>query len=371
VRQPLPWGEGWSLLPASMLRRLWVMGALVLWVGCGTPSTSDSGIDAETPDSGLNDGGPDLDAGSDAGKPPDGGNDGGANDGGANDGGANDGGANDGGANDGGKVDGGTTDGGQDAGLKDAGTDAGSQDAGAPGDASFPDGGVVMAIRFGASGGNDGIYTTAIANPDLRTVAGWFRLRINVPQTPRASNGTSQECIWSFEDNPPSTAYQLMVNTYQQNQWESHDRSQGGFLFAPVDLGWWFIAETNRAAVPATTLYWKKEGATTLNVTTGNKHPSFTFATRFLIGTDDATGQVEWFDGDIAGVKVWNAELTAAELAIEANHLNPVRMANLHAYYPFQSVATMFNDASGNGRNLSPIYSGGSWSLQTGPVVPY
>ena len=92
---------------------------------------------------------------------------------------------------------------------------------------------------FGATPGNDGLFTTQFVNPDLRTIAGWFRLRVNVPTT-------RQECIWSIEDAAPSSAYQLMLNRFQLNEWESHDRSQGGFLFAAVDLGWWFIAETSK-----------------------------------------------------------------------------------------------------------------------------
>ena len=244
----------------------------------------------------------------------------------------------------------------------DAGRDAGQPDAG-PFDAGTQDAGPVTAIRFGGGMGLDGLVTTQHANPDLRTVAGWFRLRVNVPSN-------RQECVWSFEDDAPSSAYQLMVNTFQMNQWESHDRSEGGFLFAPVDLGWWFVAETNRAAGPATALYWKKEGASTLNVATGNTHPAFPNATRFLVGTDDATGQNEWTDGDIAGLKVWNAELTKAELELEAQRLSPVRTADLFAYYPLQTVATMLQDQSGNGRNLAPISTGGTWSQQPGPAIP-
>jgi hypothetical protein len=342
-----------------MSKRLIVVVVMV-GLGCGSPAApEDAGFDAGvTADSGTSDAGlPDASMSADAGPI--------------------DSGTQDSGTFDAGQIDAGQIDAGQiDAGVKDAGFDAGTVDAGKI-DAGFAtDGGPIMAIRFGASQGSDGVYTRAIANPNLRTVAGWFRLRIAVPgvmgsPAPRASNGTSQECIWGFEDDPPSQAYQLMVNTYMLNQWESHDRAQGGFLFAPVDLGWWFIAETNNGSAPATALFWKKEGAANLSTSSGNNHPMFPNATRFLIGTDDATGQNEWFDGDIAGVKVWDAQLTPAELALEANHFNPVRLTNLHAFYPLQSVPTMFNDTSGFGRTLTPIGDGGSWSVQPGPSVPY
>lgn len=224
----------------------------------------------------------------------------------------------------------------------------------------------MSAIRFGIHPGGDGLYSPAPADPNLRTVAGWFHLRATVTGLNR------QMSAWSFENNAPSNAYQLFVTTWHTNQWESHDSRQGGFLFAPVDLGWWFIAETNRAAGPATTLYFKKLGAATLTVTNGNTHPSLTGITRFLIGTDDATGQNEWVDGDITGIKVWGAELTQAELELEANQLSPVRTTNLHAFYPLQSLGTMLTDYSGNGRNLLPITPASSgWSVQPGPTIPY
>jgi hypothetical protein len=242
--------------------------------------------------------------------------------------------------------------------------DAGTVDAGIP----LPpiDGGAIYAIHFGTHPGGDGLFSNAPVDPNLRTVAGWFHLRASVTSLNR------QLCGWSLENNAPSNLYQLFITTYHANQWEEHDSRQGGFLFAPADLGWWFVASTNRAGGPATALYFKKLGAATLTATSGNTHPSITGITRFLIGTDDATGQNEWMDGDITGIKVWNAELTKAELELEANQLSPVRTTNLHAFYPLQSVSTMLTDYSGNGRNLQPITPAtGGWTVLPGPTIPY
>ncbi len=237
-------------------------------------------------------------------------------------------------------------------------------DAGTPPvvDAGTPPSGAISAIRFGATAGRDGIFSTAPVDPNLRTVSAWVKLRVS------SATRNLQETAWTLETPAPSTAYQLMITTWHTDQWETHDSAQGGFLFAPVDTGWWFIAEAH-AVNGGTTLYFKKQGAPTLSARTGNKHPQLNGVTRFLVGTDDAAGQNEWLDGDIAGVKVWNAELTQAELEAEANQLSPVRQTSLHAYYPLQSVATMFDDASGNGRGLTPITSGGSWSVQVGPAI--
>lgn len=261
-------------------------------------------------------------------------------------------------------VDAGAPDSGTDAGV-DAGVDAGLPDSGQDSGTFVSDGGSVTAVRFGAGAGKDGLFSSSPVNPNLRTVAGWVRLRTTTV------NQNRQENMWSLENNAPSNVYQLLITTYHTNQWESHDSSQGGFLFAPVDLGWWFIAETNNSSTNTTKLYYRKDGNQTLNVTSGNTHPSISGITRFLIGTDDATGQNEWLDGDLAGVKVWGAELSQAELLLESQHLSPVRTSGLHAFYPLQTVSTMLQDSSGNGRNLTPIVSGGSWSQQTGPSIPY
>lgn len=260
-------------------------------------------------------------------------------------------------------IDAGPDDAGVDAGTDDAGVDAGPDDAGVDAGTPPSDAGI-SAIRFGVVGGQSGVFSNSPVDPNLRTVSGWVKFRVT-------STNRIQEVMYTLEDNAPSTKYQLLCTTWHTNQWEVHDSAQGGFLFTGA-IGvseWWFIAETNRFAGPATTLYYKKLGAATLTVKTGNKHPSLTGITRFLVGTDDAGGQNEWFDGDIAGIKVWNAELTKAELELEANQLSPVRTANLHAYYPLQSVATMLLDYSGNGRNLAPITTGGSWTVQSGPTI--
>jgi hypothetical protein len=354
------------------VRRLAVM--VVLLGGCGTGFEPGGWAVTVAPDSGGAD--------SDAGGPDAGSTDAGSTDGGSGDGGASDAGSSDAGTGDAGSSDGGTTDAGAsdagtgDAGLGDAGTsdagaaDAGTSDAGAVdggADAGFPwgaDGGAVASIRFGGNGGFDGLWNGSPVDPNLRTVAGWFRLRVT-------SNNRIQEVAWSIENNPPSTNYHLMVTTFHQDQWESHDKLSAGFLFAPVDLGWWFVAEANNTSGPRTALYWKKAGAATLNVTTGNTHLPIFGMTRFLVGTDDATGQNEWFDGDMAGLRVWSAELSRAELELEANHVNPQRTADLHAWYPLQDLATMRQDYSGNARHLMPIVDGGVWSVQPGPAVDW
>ena len=65
-------------------------------------------------------------------------------------------------------------------------------------------------------------------------------------------------------------------------------------------------------------------------------------------------------------------ELIELILELESKQLSPVRTANLHAFYPLQSLSTMLSDYSGNGRDLAPITPPTSgWSVQPGPAIPY
>ncbi len=222
-----------------------------------------------------------------------------------------------------------------------------------------------QALRFGTTMGSDGLMSADPVNPNKRTIAGWYRMRASPAMENR------QMTAWALQLPAPSSSYQLLNNAWHSDEWELGDSAQGGFLFAPVDLGWWFVAETNDATGDAgaeTRLYFKKEGDPMLTVKSGNHHPMLDGVTRFVLGIDDAASS-GWMDGDIAGVKIWDAALSQAELEAEAQQLSPKRTADLHAFYPLQVPETMLDDASGNRRNLTALSGTGSWSVQTGPAI--
>jgi hypothetical protein len=60
----------------------------------------------------------------------------------------------------------------------------------------------------------------------------------------------------------------------------------------------------------------------------------------------------EWFNGRLAYVRVWAAELTQTEIETEWASTTPVRTANLWANWPLTD-STDLTDHSGNGRTLS------------------
>lgn len=224
-----------------------------------------------------------------------------------------------------------------------------------------------QALRFGTTMGSDGLLSADPVNANKRTIAGWYRMKSSMVMSDR------QMSAWSLQLPAPSTTYQELNNAWHADQWESEDSVQGGFLFAPVDMNWWFVAETNDLMGPngaETKLYFKKEGDAMLTMVSGNSHPQLDGVTRFLIGIDDE-GSSGWMDGDITGIKVWSGVLNEAELEAESEQMSPKRTMDLHAFYPLQGTETMLNDASGNHRDLTSLSSAGSWTVQTGPAIPW
>lgn len=60
----------------------------------------------------------------------------------------------------------------------------------------------------------------------------------------------------------------------------------------------------------------------------------------------------EWYNGRLAYVRVWTAELTQTQIEAEWASATPVRTANLWADWPLTNAADL-TDHSGNGRNLT------------------
>jgi Concanavalin A-like lectin/glucanases superfamily len=73
-----------------------------------------------------------------------------------------------------------------------------------------------------------------------------------------------------------------------------------------------------------------------------------------------------FLDGRLAAVKMWSAELAAAEVEAELAQYQPRRTANLLRWHPFLTVET--TDYSGNGNTLS---GGSGATTEDGPPIPW
>jgi hypothetical protein len=91
--------------------------------------------------------------------------------------------------------------------------------------------------------------------------------------------------------------------------------------------------------------------------------------TGFTIGQDGNTsGRASGFTGRIAAIKVWKAELTAAEIANEMRQVLPMRTTNIAGFYPWLSTSDDEIDFSGNAATLTVT---GSPTNADGPPIPW
>lgn len=81
------------------------------------------------------------------------------------------------------------------------------------------------------------------------------------------------------------------------------------------------------------------------------------------------TSYDEYMDVRLAGIKVWDAHLSDAEIELEFTRLTPARTANLNIWTPGILTGTdRVKDYSGNGRDWT---AGGTLTDDDGPPVPW
>lgn len=93
------------------------------------------------------------------------------------------------------------------------------------------------------------------------------------------------------------------------------------------------------------------------SVNRGSAVASFTTGA-FVLGNDDTTSN-EWWNGDLWNVRTWSAQLTAQEMLIESLSNMPVRVKDLHAWWPLEGQGQeLLSDRSGSGNHLTKVGSG-------------
>ena len=73
-----------------------------------------------------------------------------------------------------------------------------------------------------------------------------------------------------------------------------------------------------------------------------------------------------WWDGRFAGIKMWDAALTASEVEAELGQYQPLRTSNLLRWHPFINAET--TDYSGNGNGLT---GGTGATTEDGPPLAW
>ncbi len=208
-----------------------------------------------------------------------------------------------------------------------------------------------MSLRSNVGGGGTGPSTRLsassgqgkmLASMRLLTVAGWFRLKA----TPSGSN-----TAWSFDR--ASFADFIQLQSGASAQLNAVGTGPAGTISGPTMAldTWYYLALV--ANGNSCTYYWMAVTDPTFSSGTGNIAPGTgnPVPDRFVL-LDSGGG--ERFNGNVAGLKIWEAVLTSQELLHERYAWEPLRAGNVWGWWPLElrSPTLAFPQADGNQRSL-------------------
>lgn len=214
-----------------------------------------------------------------------------------------------------------------------------------------------MAVRF--DGSTDSLVRTAnLPSELLFSICGFARRQGN--------GGTTFESMFVLRD-----AGYLAWAGYELNRSTSQliitgTTSNANVVAMPANGTWyWWGATSAGSGAGQLVGYYRALDSTTLS-TASAQTSSFTQST-LEIGTGNVGGTTEWFNGDIYGVKLWDATLTAAEMLSESLQVFPRRLQNLHAFWWLHSADTAgYRDL---GPLVRPLTAGGTPISAENPPV--
>ena len=209
-----------------------------------------------------------------------------------------------------------------------------------------------MAVRTDASA-DAYTRTLALGAQSNFTVCGWWRIdddRNAFSTAWSLDNGTSDNYI--METNSDGTTMLVVVGV--------SILATGPSMTVGV---WYFLGLSVSGA--SGTLIWRAETASSFSSASwGSGGQTGTNFANFRINNSPWTG--EFFNGCVAGVKLWMAALTAAEMDAESWQYLPRRTTNLTAWYPLLTTDT--TDYSGGGQTLT---AAGTLATEDGPPIPW
>lgn len=211
-----------------------------------------------------------------------------------------------------------------------------------------------MAIRIDASG--DYLRRTAnLPTTSAFTACCWFYY---------VSTRSAYAFFISFENAVSSASAGLSIGFDTSNAFFVIVSSGSPATFGsnPATSAWHFVAlRANGTNVKG----FHRTLSGTWQTATTSSAPSFTPAV-LAFGNDSYD---DWVNCRLAGIKVWDAALSDAEIENEAETLRPQRFANLNLWTPgFPGSGERTRDYSGNGRNLT---EGGTLTDEDAPPIAY
>jgi hypothetical protein len=193
-----------------------------------------------------------------------------------------------------------------------------------------------MGVRFNAAGEHFS-YSDAVGNSTALTVTCWAKIDQNRSAFSTIwviDNGTNADYV-SLKTDTGGTLIRALTDSGSH---ASHQMQVGTWYFLGLSLG-------------------PQGGRLVVRSLSETSFHTYTWATSSTVNyqamriskwiSDDTS----WFNGSVAGVKVWTAELSQAEIEAEYAGMTAVRTAGLRANWTFSDGSG--RDVSGNGRNLT------------------
>jgi len=203
-----------------------------------------------------------------------------------------------------------------------------------------------VAIRFDTNSPEKLTLATTLAANVARTMCGWFYI----------SADTNDYAAFMQMANDGSIWVGLTSDGVSIELWNGWTSDYGSTL----DVGTWYHIALTWASGGNTYAY--VNGVQDASLSAGNIGANETMS----VGNDAWAQQ---FNGRVAALKIWTAQLSQAEIAQEMNTIRPQRTANLHGWWPCLPGATeRDNDYSGNGRDWT---QNGTLSDEDGPPAPW
>lgn len=219
-----------------------------------------------------------------------------------------------------------------------------------------PPSGALDAVRFDA--GADVLTMPSAALPSGSggwTLAGWFRV---------VNDRNAVTTLWSL-DGIFSSSWHALRTTADGTSLRLNESGTDVLTIAGLTVGTWYFLAVRKSAAGAVKAYVGDEAGGTLTTVTGTVTNIATYAGDGYVA-GNAYG--DWFDGRAWGLRIWDAELSDADVDAEFTASTAARTANLRAQWLLDNAATPGTDSSGNGRTLTN--TGGAWALEAGPTLP-
>lgn len=221
-----------------------------------------------------------------------------------------------------------------------------------------------MAFRSDASGDNIQVSGTWPSLPPI-TLCGWHK---------RSSDRNAYHSLITLRDDTGNSVCGVEYHDYSNSVTFYIAFSGSGFWYYErpfsTSVGDWVFVGLSWAGGTniRPDLYWRLYSDTSLSTyNQGSGSTTSSFTPEYLMLNKWPGISDEWLDGVSAGIKLWNAALTADEMLRESYTLMPQRYADLICVIPGVGIDTKDLSAYGAGRSGSAT----GIAYEDGPPISY